>query len=203
MKSKSNEFLGGAALLLTYHLYILTWIGITFLISNFKAFQAFRFTGQTVHPAHGFVLLLIATPILYFLIRRFSKRTVYRILTAHVLIAVLVPFFIEYEFVAGLYIFAPYLAIIPVYLILYRKRTALFAWGALIVHIVLALLCLIIGQSTSHAISEWMIAQNGDDWAIITLLFDLIARSIIGLVAPITHLVICLIRRLFPSKITA
>ena len=95
MKSKSNEFLGGAALLLTYHLYILTWIGITFLISNFKAFQAFRFIGQTVHPAHGFVLLLIATPILYFLIRRFSKRTVYRILTAHVLIAVLVPFFIE------------------------------------------------------------------------------------------------------------
>ena len=95
MKSKSNEFLGGAALLLTYHLYILTWIGITFLISNFKAFQAFRFTGQTVHPAHGFVLLLMATPILYFLIRRFSKRTVYRILTAHVLIAVLVPFFIE------------------------------------------------------------------------------------------------------------
>lgn len=203
MKSKFNDFLHGAALLLTYHLYLLTWLGTLFLLGNYKLSPTFQFLGHTVIPAHGLDLLLIATPILYFFIRRYSKRTVCRILTAHVLISVLVPFFVEYELVAGLYLFAPYLAIIPLYLILYRKQPALFAWGALSMQVALTLLCFLIGQSASHAISEWMVARSGDDWAILALMAEFIIRSVIGLIAPIIHLVICLIRWLFPFKKTA
>lgn len=203
MKSKFNECLHGAGLLLTYHLYILVWIGIAFLFANYNPLRPFQFLGHTVSLASGFVLLLFATPIVYFFIRRYSKRTVRRVLTAHVLISVLVPFFVEYELVAGLYLFAPYLAIIPVYLILYRKQPALFACGALCMHLILTLLCYLIGQSAGHAISEWMIVQNGDDWSILILLFEYTIRNIIGLITPILHLLICLIRWLFPSKKTA
>ena len=162
MKSKFNVFLHGAGLLLTYHLYILAWIGSTYLLSNCIPFRPFPFLGHTVSLASGFVLLLFATPIVYFFIRRYSKPTVRRVLIAHVLISILVPFFVEYELVTGLYHVATYLAIIPLYLILYRKQPALFAWGALSMHLVLTLLCFLIGQSASHAISEWMIVQN--DW---------------------------------------
>ena len=203
MKSKLNDFLHGAGLLLTYHLYLLTWIGTLILLGNYKLAPTFQFLGHTVSPVPGFVLLLFATPIVYFLIRRYSKRTVRRVLTAHILISVLIPFFGDYELVAGLYLFAPYLAILPLYLILYRKQSALFAWGALSMHLILTLLCFLIGQNASHAISEWMIVQNGDDWAILVLLAELTARSVIGVIAPIVHLVICLIRWLFPSKNTA
>lgn len=203
MRNKLIEFRQGSVFLLTYHLYILAWIGLTALNSHFKWFQSFQFLGHTVNLAHGIVLLLLATPILYFFIRRYSKRTVRYILTAHLLISVVIPFFIEYELVAGLYLFAPYLAILPLYLILYRKRTALFAWGALCMHLVLTLLCFLIGQNASHAISEWMIIHNGDDGAILVLWAELNARSFIGLITPSVHLIICLIRRLFPSKKTA
>lgn len=202
MKSKFNVFLHGAGLLLTYHLYILVWIGIAFLFANYNPLRPFQFLGHTVSLASGFVLLLFATPIVYFFIRRYSKPTVRRVLTAHVLISILIPFFVEYELVAGLYLFSPYLAIIPLYLILYRKQPALFAWGALCMHLVLTLLCFLIGQSASHAISEWMIVQNGDDGSILVLWAELNARSFIGLIAPIIHLLICLIRWLFPSKKT-
>ena len=200
MKSKFNVFLQGAGLLLTYHLYILALIGSSFLLPNWKLFRPFQFLGHTASLAFGFVLLLFATPIIYFFIRRCSKATVRRILTAHVLISILVSFFVEYELVSGLYLFAPYLAIIPLYLILYRKQPALFAWGALCVHIVLTLLCFLIGQNVSHAISEWMIVHNGDNGTILVLFGELIIRSFIGLITPIVHLIICLIRVLFPSN---
>jgi hypothetical protein len=139
MKSKFNVFLHGAGLLLTYHLYILALIGSSILLPNFKLFRSFQFLGHTASLAFGFVLLLFATPIVYFFIRRYSKATVRRILTAHVLISILVPFFVEYELVTGLYLFVPYLAIIPLYLILFRKQPAQFAWGALCMHLFLTL----------------------------------------------------------------
>jgi hypothetical protein len=127
-----------------------------------------------------------------------------RVLIAHFLLCIAALFLNDSDLSYAL-IVGPYIAIIPVYLILFHRRNAIFALGAICLHMFLSISCYLIasGFNLSHRISTWMIEQNGDDWGILYLLFDFIARTIIPLIPCIIHLVICAVRWLFSAKKTA
>ncbi len=204
MRTQLYEFRRGALFILTYHVFIFVWMGLVDLNAYFKLFEPIMFLGHRFFPLPCFLLLFLATPVLYFLVRRFNKKTVKWIFIAHFLFYLVALILMDTDFSIAL-IAGPYLGIIPVYLILYHRRDATFALGAICLHMFLSISCYLIasGFNLSHRISTWMIEQNGDDWGILALLFDFIARTIIPLIPCIIHLVICAIRRLCSAKKTA
>ncbi len=196
MSKRLSDFRKGALFLLLYHVTLIAYITLDTLLSPFYSNFNFECSGFQMNALAPLLLFVVFTPILYLLIRRFSNKTILVIMAIHLILTFFT--FFRYDFglsIYAFYIIVAYPSIIPLYHIFFIRRSAYVAWGALTIHIVITVFCYWLWESgLAHSISQWMIKLSGDDWDILYLFFEFIARTILPLIPIMIHLIIALFR---------
>lgn len=196
MSKRLTDLRSGALFVLLYHVTMIVCILLNTLLSPFSPSYAFVFSGFKLNLLPPTILLLVYTPGLYLLIRKFSRNAKRTLIGAHVLLATLTLF--QYDFCMTIYTYylpIGYLAIIPLYLICFVKRSAFVSWGALMAHMLLTVSYYLIAYiGAADGISELMRQLYGSNDVIAFLMLDYITRSILPLIPIIAHLIISLIQ---------